>query len=217
IRRGRKLTLAIEPWLRERDMGTLTGASFDKVRERHPEFWQKLLARDPQAAPPNGESHAALASRVGRTLEAILPRHRGLTLALVAHGGTIAHATRLLLGVEDMSLSFWVAADNASVTRVDQVEPIEGVFLPRLAYANRVAVCEGDAFLKTGATLGANRGGASRAPSDVSAPALGAARLRMARVFLRPRGPRAPARARRRRARPRRGAPAVRDLAARGA
>lgn len=146
IKRGRKLTLAIEPWLRERDMGVLTGSSFDKVRERHPEFWQKLLTRDPHAAPIDGESHAELAARVNRTLEAILPRHRGLALGLVAHGGTIAHAARLLLGVEDFAISFWVAADNASVTRIDQVEPFEGVSLPRLAYANRVASCEGDAF-----------------------------------------------------------------------
>ncbi|HEU4406586.1 MAG TPA: histidine phosphatase family protein [Polyangiaceae bacterium] len=146
IVRGRLLDVVPERGLRERDMGELSGVSFDEVRERSPELWQKILARDPYAAPPGGESHAELAERVRRTLGAIVPRHRGQAIALVAHGGTIAHAARLLLGVDDFALPFWVAADNASVTRVDHVEPAEGVLLPRLAYANRVAAAEGDAF-----------------------------------------------------------------------
>jgi 2,3-bisphosphoglycerate-dependent phosphoglycerate mutase len=144
--RGRLLDVEIEPGLRERHMGELSGVSFDEVRDRYPELWQKLLSRDPYAAPPGGESHAQLAERVRKTLGAILARHRGQALALVAHGGTIAHAARLLLGVDDFALPFWVAADNTSVTRVDHVEPSEGLTLPRLVYANRVAVAEGDAF-----------------------------------------------------------------------
>jgi 2,3-bisphosphoglycerate-dependent phosphoglycerate mutase len=146
VARGRRLPIELEPGLRERDMGALAGVSFDEARERYPELWKQLLARDPHAAPPGGESHAELAARVGRTLDAIVPRRRGQALALVAHGGTIAHAVRLLLGVDDISLPFWVAADNGAVTRVDHVEPAEGVLLPRLVYANRIAAAEGDAF-----------------------------------------------------------------------
>ncbi len=147
VRRGRGLDVVIEPGLRERDMGELAGVSFDEVRAQRPELWQKLMARDPDAAPPGGESHVELAARVRSVLAAIVPRHRGLSLALVAHGGTLAHVVRLLLGVDDFTLPFWVAADNAGVTRVDHLEPAEGVVLPRLVYANRVAAAEGDAFL----------------------------------------------------------------------
>lgn len=74
--------------LREVDMGRWEGLTFREIRERDPELAARWLA-NPAAVPfPGGESLEALRARVVPALEAILARHAGRRVAVVAHGGS---------------------------------------------------------------------------------------------------------------------------------
>lgn len=140
---ARGLPVVTREDLRERAMGELTGLTFEEAKRRHPDVWAKLVARDPHVAPPGGESHVALGARVRAALSEIGARHRGRTILIGSHGGTIHHVVRQLIGIHDLDAPPWLSVDNASVTRVDVVEPAEGVVLPRLAYLNRIAHGDG--------------------------------------------------------------------------
>lgn len=129
--------------LRERHMGVFTGMTFEQAKREHPEVWSRLVARDPTVAPEGGETHVDLGERVRGFLSATAAKHRGRTILLVSHGVTIHHLVRQLMGVHDLALPLWLAVDNASVSRVDVLEPAAGVVVPRLAYVNRVPAMEG--------------------------------------------------------------------------
>ncbi len=103
--------------LRERDMGAFVDLSFDEVRERYPEGWSALLRRDPDWAPPEGESHAACAARVSRAIDEVLAGHARGRVLVVSHGVAINHLLRYLMAVSEASVLFTV--ENASVQRVE--------------------------------------------------------------------------------------------------
>lgn len=125
--------------LRERSMGELTGMTFADAAAKHPEVWTRLLARDPHVAPPGGETHVELAARVTRFLAEASALHRGRTVLVASHGGTIHHLVRQLLGVHDLALTFAMHVENASVSRVDLLARPGEPIVPRLLYVNRVA------------------------------------------------------------------------------
>lgn len=138
LARARDLPVIESVLLRERNMGAMTGLTFDQARERFPEVWARMVTRDPTVAPPGGESHLDLAARVRRFLDEVTARHRGQTVVIGSHGGTIHHLIRQLVGLHDGAHGVWFMVANASVTRVDLTEPVPGVVLPRLMYVNRV-------------------------------------------------------------------------------
>ncbi len=139
---ARGLAVSQTQLLRERNMGQLTGMSFDAAKTAFPDVWRRLVARDPTVVPPGGESQIDLGDRVRRALEEILPKHRGQSVLIGSHGGTIHHLVRQLLGVTGHEAGFWLAVSNASVTRVDLTDLPAGGFAPRLIYANRVVETE---------------------------------------------------------------------------
>ena len=70
--------------LRETDFGEWEGLTITEIQHRWPEAvgaWQ----RDPQQAPPGGESFADTAGRVNRACERILCQHQGRTVLVVSH------------------------------------------------------------------------------------------------------------------------------------
>ncbi|MCU0658750.1 MAG: histidine phosphatase family protein [Polyangiaceae bacterium] len=139
---ARGLPVHATPRLRERAMGVLTGLSFDEARARYPELWREVVARTPHAAPPGGESHAALFDRVASVLAELIQQHRGTTVLIGSHGVAINHMLRFLMGLHDHTLPLWFAVDNASVSRID-IHHRHGVDAPRLTYVNRVAPLDG--------------------------------------------------------------------------
>ncbi|MEZ4405844.1 MAG: histidine phosphatase family protein [Polyangiales bacterium] len=116
---AQRLGYTIRPWasLRERDMGDLVDLSFDEVKARYPEGWSALLRRDPDWAPPNGESHAQCAARVSRAIDEVLSQHARGRVLVVSHGVAINHMLRYLMAVTEPAVLFTV--DNASVQRVE--------------------------------------------------------------------------------------------------
>jgi broad specificity phosphatase PhoE len=121
---GRGLTPLVVDDLREVERGEVEGLAF----EQYPAALQDDLLRDPAAAVfPGGESIADVRARVTRAVEAILARHPGATVAIVAHAGPI----RALL-------AHWLGIDGVGAFRLDQ----------RFGAVNVVDWAEGTPFVR---------------------------------------------------------------------
>jgi len=88
--------------LREVAMGRWEGLTFGEIRDRDPALLAQWLANLATCGFPDGETLADLRARVLPALDAILARHAGRRVAVVAHGGTnriiLAEALGLPLG-----------------------------------------------------------------------------------------------------------------------
>jgi len=98
---GRELALApqLSPALRERSVGIFTGLSFDEAREQYPEAYGVLLRREPDAAPPEGESYLDCQARVAEFLGHALTEHAGQRILLVSHHLTLHLVVMHILGM----------------------------------------------------------------------------------------------------------------------
>ncbi len=82
------------PDLREVAMGRWEGLTFPEIRATEPDAAARWLADPVTFAFPEGESLADLRARVAPALGALVERHRGDRIAIVAHGGS----NRVVLG-----------------------------------------------------------------------------------------------------------------------
>ena len=98
---GQQLSVAPSetPALRERSVGIFTGLSFDEARVRYPDEYSVLLRREPDVAPPQGESYLQCAARASAFLEQVLERHRGQRVVLVSHYLTLHLLVLHIMGV----------------------------------------------------------------------------------------------------------------------
>lgn len=110
------LDVRIDEGLRETDFGAWEGLTFGEVRSRHPEELNAWLA-SPDAAPPGGESFAAVAHRVSATRDRLAAEYVGRTVLLVTHVTPIKTLIRLALGAPPESL-FRMELSAASVSAV---------------------------------------------------------------------------------------------------
>ncbi|NSX04573.1 histidine phosphatase family protein [Cupriavidus gilardii] len=78
-----------EPRLRERCYGTLEGMTYAEVAQQRPEDFARWQARVPDYAPPQGESLRDFHERAIEVVLALVRRHPGERIALVAHGGVL--------------------------------------------------------------------------------------------------------------------------------
>lgn len=76
--------MAIDDDLAETDFGSWEGMTFAEVRQRWPQEMSDWLS-DAEAAPPGGESFAAVASRVESALARLLAGHAGERVVVVSH------------------------------------------------------------------------------------------------------------------------------------
>jgi alpha-ribazole phosphatase len=76
------------PALREMAMGRWEGLTADEIRAREPLAFADWMRGIGEFRFPEGESVPDLAARVWPVLEAIVDRHAGAAVAVVAHGGT---------------------------------------------------------------------------------------------------------------------------------
>lgn len=76
--------LAVDPDLVETDFGDWEGLTFGEVLARWPEEMAVWRA-DVGAAPPGGESFAAVANRVDAVLDRLLTERKGQTVVVVSH------------------------------------------------------------------------------------------------------------------------------------
>jgi probable phosphoglycerate mutase len=76
--------LAVDPDLVETDFGDWEGLTFGEVLARWPDEMAEWQA-DASAAPPGGESFAAVAKRVDAVLDRLLTGRNGQTVVVVSH------------------------------------------------------------------------------------------------------------------------------------
>ena len=87
------LTPVREPGLRELDIGIWEGKTWAELMEKHPLEWQARIADIVNYRVPGGESLKDLHARIMPVISAIVERHRGEDVLVVAHGG----ANRVIL------------------------------------------------------------------------------------------------------------------------
>lgn len=83
-----------EPLLRERHFGRFQGHTLDEIASHWPAEFHRWRDRDPAWTIPDGESGQAFIDRVLHGLAGAVAAHRGGTIAVVAHGGTLDVAYR---------------------------------------------------------------------------------------------------------------------------
>lgn len=111
------LPLATDPRLRERDFGCFQGHTLDEIAAQWPADFQRWRERDPAWPIPEGESGAQFIARVTAALGELVAAHRGRTVAVVAHGGTLDIAYRHARAL-DWDAPREHAMLNASVNRM---------------------------------------------------------------------------------------------------
>jgi probable phosphoglycerate mutase len=84
-----ELSITIDPIFRERHVGVLQGLRLDDAPHEVPDVWQAHLARDIQHDLGGGESIQAFHERAQRALAMLVAAHRGQTILVVSHGGTL--------------------------------------------------------------------------------------------------------------------------------
>ena len=103
--------------LRERGFGSFEGRTFVELEAAWPQETARWRQRDPQWAPPGGESLRDFRARVLDATRELAARHVGEQIALVAHGGVLDVLYRDALGLELQATRSWELG-NASINRM---------------------------------------------------------------------------------------------------
>ena len=104
---------------RERSVGLMEGLTFEEAAEAHPEEYAALLRRDFEHVLAGGESYRQLLDRAAAELDRAVERHRGGTVAVFSHTGTICILALHLMGALDAPhlKPVWLSSSNCGVTR----------------------------------------------------------------------------------------------------
>ena len=105
--------LVAEPGLRERSFGHFQGRTFAEIEAELPEDALRWRKRDPHYAPQGGESLVTLRERIERTVTALVQRHAGEQIVLVAHGGVLDVLYRLATRQELQAPRTWQLTNTA--------------------------------------------------------------------------------------------------------
>jgi len=112
-----ELDVLYDEALRERNYGVFEGRTYKEIELEFPEAYLKFRSRDPNYAPPGGESGARFRDRIVAALERVASGAAGRHTAVVTHGGVLGIAYRHVTGMpldskRDYSLH------NASINRI---------------------------------------------------------------------------------------------------
>ena len=130
--------LTVEDDLAETDFGSWEGMSFAEAAQGWPDEMSAWLAGG-DAAPPGGESFAAVALRVEAALDRLLAAHQGQTVAVVSHVTPIktlicrallappAALFRIHLDVAALSEADWFADGPALVRSLNDTSHLRSV------------------------------------------------------------------------------------------
>jgi len=103
--------------LRERGFGEFQGQTHADIEANWPEHALRWRQRDPDWAPPGGESLAELRERTRRTVDELASAHVGQQIVLVAHGGVLDALYRLATGQTIQAPRSWPLG-NATINRL---------------------------------------------------------------------------------------------------
>jgi probable phosphoglycerate mutase len=103
--------------LRERCFGSFEGKTYAELEEKWPDDALRWRQREPDWAPPGGETLQALRARIAGAVDAFAARHVGEQIVLVAHGGVMDVLYRLATGQELQAPRTWHLG-NAAINRL---------------------------------------------------------------------------------------------------
>ena len=103
--------------LRERGFGAFEGMTYAEIAAQWPEESERWRRRDPDFAPPGGETPLQVYARVQTTLNAIASQHLGELIVLVAHGGIMDMLYRLATQQPIFATRTWELG-NAAINRL---------------------------------------------------------------------------------------------------
>ena len=91
IMQGRDIPLNKMKGLREKSFGDLEGMTFEEIRQRDSELYEKIFQENIHFAPDGGESDLQVHNRVKAVADELLARHAntGDDILVVAHGGSL--------------------------------------------------------------------------------------------------------------------------------
>ncbi len=110
-------TVQLDAGLRERCFGSFEGQTWADIETRWPEESRRWRQRDPDFAPPGGETPRQIQARVQNAVNTIAARHTGQLIMLVAHGGVLDMLYRLATNQELHAPRTWELG-NASINRL---------------------------------------------------------------------------------------------------
>jgi 2,3-bisphosphoglycerate-dependent phosphoglycerate mutase len=106
--------------LRERHVGIFTGMTFAEAEAQHPVEFAAMMARDIDAAPPEGESPRERMTHVARFFDDAVAKHEGERICFVSHAFTLNLLLRHLLGMT--SPQAFIRSDNCALHRLRRQE-----------------------------------------------------------------------------------------------
>lgn len=109
--------LAAEQALRERSFGIFEGRRFVDIAASHPVDATRWRQRDPEYAPPEGESLQVLQQRASTIVDRLAGLHTGQQIVLVAHGGLLDVLYRLATRQQLQAPRTWELS-NAAINRL---------------------------------------------------------------------------------------------------
>jgi broad specificity phosphatase PhoE len=106
---------------RERSVGQMEGLTFQEAAEKFPEDYAALLRRDFELVLTGGESYRQMLDRSARALDVAIDQHRGGTVAVFSHTGTICILALHLMGALDAPAlrPVWITTANCGITRFE--------------------------------------------------------------------------------------------------
>ncbi len=106
---------------RERNVGRMEGLTFEEAAQQHPEDYAALLRRDLDHVLLGGESYRQMLDRASDALDRAIDRHRGGTIAVFTHTGTICILTLHLMGALNAPelRPVWIATSNCGISRFE--------------------------------------------------------------------------------------------------
>jgi broad specificity phosphatase PhoE len=106
---------------RERSVGVMEGLTFEEAAAQHPEQYAALLRRDFDQVLLGGESYRQMLDRASRHLDHAVKQHKGGSIAIFSHTGTICILTLHLMGALDAPelRPVWITTANCGITRFE--------------------------------------------------------------------------------------------------
>lgn len=106
---------------RERSVGVMEGLTFEDAAEKHPEQYAALLRRDFDHVLTGGESYRQLLDRAWQKLDEVIKEHKGGSIVVFSHTGTICILALHLMGALDAPelKPVWLSSSNCGISRFE--------------------------------------------------------------------------------------------------
>lgn len=111
------IAVEICPALRELDFGDFEGRPYDEIAASHPEIFRQWMEHPTEVQFPNGESFARMRERVLGAYHPLLMAHKGMSIALVTHGGVVRIILADALGIRPRNI-FRIAQQFAALSHI---------------------------------------------------------------------------------------------------